>query len=371
MYDDPFSQAAVFRPEWEDEFLAAQYRPSDFQRWLTLVSVLFVLISLAVARAKLGELPDDCTCQQPTPSSNSLTYLLDCRRGWIGLFLCAPFSLALKGLIYCIPVDSYKHFHSPLVVFWVIVTYTLHVGGEVVRDSVHASGAMDLTPEVLALHPKLQNCLDVAHVVYSHDAAAGRRCRDLDPLKTMHMSWPWPWTHGCESMVFSALNISGLCEFQLVVLFLHLDVKAALVQNILCAVFLVAAVRVAGIGDARGLMHAVLMQLAVGTGISVCLFVENEKRRKQFAMAKVAKMVTHQSRALLHTLIPKNVLDRLASHRRSAAARSMLALGAAPPLCPACFGLGPAIVCSQFCVHFSNAAQGHRRSSLPYSCLAL
>ena len=51
--DDPFSQAAAFRAEWEDEFLTAQYRPSDFQRWLTLVSILFVIISLALPQRHL------------------------------------------------------------------------------------------------------------------------------------------------------------------------------------------------------------------------------------------------------------------------------------------------------------------------------
>ena len=37
--------------------------------------------------------------------------------------------------------------------------------------------------------------------------------------------------------------------------------------------------------------------------------------RTQFAMAKVAKYVTHRSRALLHTLIPKNILAKMAAMR--------------------------------------------------------
>ena len=121
--------------------------------------------------------------------------------------------------------------------------------------------------------------------------------------------------------MLSAVNIRGFCEFQPVLLFLHLDVKAALLQNILFAAFLVAAVQATSgtngsLGGFSGIAHAVLMQVAVRTGILMCLFVENEKRRKQFVMPKVAKILTQLSRALLHTLIPKNVLDRLAMHRR-------------------------------------------------------
>lgn len=322
MCDDPFSQAAVFRPEWEEELRAAQHRPADFQTWLTLAAVSFALISLSVARAELGALPDDCTCRV-TAKGSALTYLLDCRRGWLGVFLCAPFSLALKVVIFCIPADAYKRLHAPLVIFWVVVVYALRLGGEVLRDSARRTGQTDFAAEDLAMHPKLQNCLDVSHIVHGYHPEVGPSCRDLDSEKTVRMRWPWPGTHGCESMVFSAHNISALCEFQVVLVFLHSGARAALVQNIVCAALLVAAAtRVSGglhlERDVRGLLHAVVMQLVVGTGISVCLFVENEKRRKQFAMAKVARLVTRQSRALLGTLIPSNVLTRLASYRRFA-----------------------------------------------------
>jgi hypothetical protein len=320
MCDDPFSQAAVFRPEWEEELRAAQHRPADFQTWLTLAAGTFGLISVSVALAELGALPDDCTCRE-TAKGSALTYLLDCRRGWLGVFLCAPFSLALKGVIFWIPAGAYKRLHAPLVTFWVVVVYALRLGGEVLRDSARRTGQTDFTTEDLAMYPKLQNCLSVAHIVHSYDPEVGPSCRDLDPDKTMQMRWPWPGTHGCESMVFSTHNISALCEFQVVLVFLHSGVRAALVQNLVCAaLFVAAATRGPGgfhlVRDVRALFHAVVMQLVVGTGISVCLFVENEKRRKQFAMAKVARLVTRQSRALLGTLIPKNVLTRLASYRR-------------------------------------------------------
>jgi len=97
MYDDPFSNDAVFQPEWEAEFLKAEYQPSNFQKWLTLVTVLFVVVGLSVLRTKLGDLPDDCTCKLVRDESLlSRLYLWDCRRGWLGLILCVPFSLAMK-----------------------------------------------------------------------------------------------------------------------------------------------------------------------------------------------------------------------------------------------------------------------------------
>ena len=97
MYHDPFSNDAVFQPEWEAEFLKAKYQPSNFQTWLTLVTVLFVVVGLSVLRTKLGDLPDDCTCKLVRDESLlSRLYLWDCRRGWLGLILCVPFSLAMK-----------------------------------------------------------------------------------------------------------------------------------------------------------------------------------------------------------------------------------------------------------------------------------
>ena len=60
MYDDPFSQAAVFRPEWEHEFAQVQCHSVRFQSWLTLVAVSFSALSLSVVSARTAR--PNCAC---------------------------------------------------------------------------------------------------------------------------------------------------------------------------------------------------------------------------------------------------------------------------------------------------------------------
>jgi hypothetical protein len=48
MCDDPFSQAAVFRPEWEHEFSQVHCHSAHFQFWLTLSAISFSVVSLSV-----------------------------------------------------------------------------------------------------------------------------------------------------------------------------------------------------------------------------------------------------------------------------------------------------------------------------------
>lgn len=292
MSEDPFSQDAIFQPEWEAEFLKAQFQPAHFQTWLTLVTVLFVVVSASVLHAKLGDLPDDCTCHISREDSmlSRLYLFFDCRRGRLGLILCVPFSLAMKLVIYCIPLEYYKNFHTVLVVLWVTVTYGLNVTGDVVRDVSRSAGNTAYTLEDLALYPNLAKCLSISHIVYGNESHT-HTCHDTNPFKTMTMTWPWPDTHGCENIVFSPTNISGFCQFQLVVIFLHLDVTASIMQNVLCAAILVVAVQCAGIHDTLGLVHSVALHLFVGMGVSVGCYVERQKARKQVRLVLVVLCV--------------------------------------------------------------------------------
>ena len=52
MCDDPFSQAAVFRPEWEHEFSQVHCHSAHFQSWLTLSAISFSGVSLSVVSAR-------------------------------------------------------------------------------------------------------------------------------------------------------------------------------------------------------------------------------------------------------------------------------------------------------------------------------
>jgi hypothetical protein len=60
MCDDPFSQAAVFRPEWEHEFSQVHCHSAHFQFWLTLSAISFSVVSLSVVSSRTARTHAPC-----------------------------------------------------------------------------------------------------------------------------------------------------------------------------------------------------------------------------------------------------------------------------------------------------------------------
>ena len=139
-----------------------------------------------------------------------------------------------------------------------------------------------------------------------------RICNDTDPARTLINPWPYPGFTGCEYFTLSSKNTVNFVEFQGILLLTGVSSKVALGQSLVCGIMLGAGALLAGVNFLTTVGYCLVFFLLFGVGVSCVCEYECQEARQHFSLCRVANMVTRKSTALLHTLIPENVLLRMA-----------------------------------------------------------
>ena len=191
-----------FRPEWEREYMQAEYTSGMLLGFLRICIPFEVLLLLATATAEYGKLPEDCW-----EDANSGGVLWERRT----VIACTAAGLILSLLVALVaiitPAQSYWRLHEWCGVLWVLGTYVAALGAEVSRD--YARGMLPWKAGELPFW-----CKQIRHINVTMARREGswryhRVCHDEDPLNTLTIA-PHQFAC-CEFFVKTAKNTVSVC----------------------------------------------------------------------------------------------------------------------------------------------------------------
>jgi hypothetical protein len=187
-----------FLPEWEQEYMQAEYTPGMLLGFLGVVIPFNVLMWLATYTAEYGKFPEDCW--------DTGGVLLE-RRNLIACTWTLICSLLVALVAITTPAKSYWRLHEWCCVSWVLGTYVAVLGAEVSRD--YARGMLPWKAGELPSW-----CKQIRHINVTMARSEGswryhRVCHDEDPLNTLTIA-PHQFA-GCEFFVKTAKNTVSVC----------------------------------------------------------------------------------------------------------------------------------------------------------------
>jgi hypothetical protein len=186
-----------FRPEWEQEYMQAEYTPGMLLGFLRICIPFEVLLLLATATAEYGKLPEDCW---EDPSSGGVLWerrtVITCTAAGL---IC---SLLVALVATTTPAQKYWRLHEWCGLSWVLGTFVAALAAEVSRD--YARGMLPWKAGDLPFW-----CKQIRHINVTMARREGswryhRVCHDEDPLNTLTIA-PHQFA-GCEFFVKTAKN---------------------------------------------------------------------------------------------------------------------------------------------------------------------
>ena len=275
----------AFQPEWEDEFVETDYQPRPI---LATCCVAAVFFTISFFLGFFG----------PVSAGGD--------RAWIALtwgphLVCAFISAAMVRITYLhaahrFLIRRYNAICIGLTTYYYANLVWFNLMNEVRRARFQYSAAPYVTWGIDFSGP-----LPVRH------------CNDSDPVATWH-DWSLVGSAvGCNNMILSGNIVPFYALVSMLPAILRMRPAPALAAVAAMALVLVAAILAVG-SRTWLLLTAATFQLAAGVSAALMCRVRQRLAREQFAIAKGTKGAAKQNRTLLHTLIPKNVLGRLASH---------------------------------------------------------
>ena len=279
---------ATFRDEWEEEFQKSQFKRRTIRAASCIGSVFFLFqFAVQMLVGSDGEAGND-------------TWFF---ATWSPQLIC--------GLMYALTaaafsIDACRPFcmrHYDLICATTVVASCAGCAATYVL--VEARRALFQNP-------------DFPHIHWGIDYSSGwprRTCADADPART----WSFPPEHsinsnGCNNLVLSGGAFCLYVHLNLLPLIYRL--RASTAARVTAANAAVLSAAVAAVGSAGwALASALACQLAAG-GLAAPLCRRRAAlARRQFAVDKGIRRASERSESLLYTLIPRNVVDRLASWR--------------------------------------------------------
>ena len=278
-----------FQPEWEAEFVEADYRP----QWIlgvTSAGAVFFPSSFFYGFFKA----DTDRVAGGDTAWIAITWgpHMVC-----GVIMAAAFVLFVRNSAqrFCI-----RHYNA-LCAGLVIMIYMSTVWFNLVREIRRSKFQLASTPQV----------------AWSIQLTGGfplRSCHDSNPVLSIS-DWPFIGTAvGCNNLILSA-NVS--CLYALVSLLpfaLRMRAPAAAAVALCNALVLVLAVLATG-SRPWLLLSLAAFQLAAGLSAAAFCRAREALARRQFLVARHIRAAAESERRFLHTLMPDNVLSRLATHR--------------------------------------------------------
>eukprot|EP00960_Hanusia_phi_P074956 768351-Hanusia_phi.AAC.1 len=142
------------------------------------------------------------------------------------------------------------------------------------------------------------------------DGKFQRICTELDPVKAKIFSANVK-PSGCDSRIIDGRQMGLYLNVFLELIVFHLHWRRTLMLCVYMVVFLVVAVLSSG-SYVLSLITSAIFFLVAGISSSFFCFVRHENEKQTFAIAKRTRFASEQSRNLVNTLMPENVLSRIA-----------------------------------------------------------
>lgn len=291
---------------WEKEFWILETPKIIFDKWVNFLIIITLFNFLGLVHAPIGSAPEHCPADNWVSSGTLWTLLLYCP-----LFIPVVVSLLIRRFVRNMSSDRLSYLYPVLVVIWHFSFYWATMYVPLLREVMRIRGGHGV--------PRIEGrCARTAHVTVTANYSNGslwwlpkRTCIDRNQLKTV-LEWPFPFGPGCESMAFDS-SFPRHLEMLFLFPFLRCSWKTTAVGTLLTGAVVGFTALATGL-HGRQLCYILLLHSCVGCVTSFLCYVATQESRNHFAKIKQVKFTAKQSRKLLYTLIPPNVLARLASH---------------------------------------------------------
>ena len=285
-----FSEAG-WHEDWEEEFLDLHYSKERLRYWAWIASIVLFNFVVSIVLAPVGVLPEDCAEKSPL------------RQGRFARFVTLmPVMLNSLFIFLISRAVTHNRRYPMLAFFLVILGYSNELTSRVQRERVRGMGSAAAGPG---------RCSLVSHMKYS-SGTVPRTCIDTDPYKTL-THWPFPFAVGCNPSLVDS-GFANLATVQFLSFALNLTGRLALLVAASTSALLAACLLVLEGRVGPSLVYGVLLQMGIGCVVAALCHVSTQAARQQFSEGKHSRFAAEQSRKLLYTLIPPNVLARLAKH---------------------------------------------------------
>ena len=293
---------------WEWEFSALETPKDFFLKQLMIANLVVVLNWVCIAHVPIGDLPEHCPAESWFTRGVLWRYLL-----YSPLLLGSIVSVPMFWVTRNVSTGRYVSLlPALLVIFWLMNIFGMSVFIRLQRDLTRMWGGHSAGIAV-------GKCALISHVSVAADYsrhgslwAPVLTCADRNPLKTV-LEWPFPYASGCASHLFDA-TCPMLLEVFAFFLFLRCHWTTTATATALSGILLAICFLATGMRH-RHILYNLTFFTCVGSVQTFLCYVRTQDSRDKFAKIKHVKFAAKQSRQLLYTLIPPNVLSRLASHR--------------------------------------------------------
>jgi len=281
---------------WEDEFQSLEIQEAVFEKWVFSLIVVLVLNLVGLFAAPIGSTPEHCDTDWGSRS-----------RLWKIFFysptiIAAGLSYWLLQFVQSLERNRLQSMYPRLAMCWFMLLYGASVYIGLQRELVRIWGGEGRT----SIEGK---CGQAAHISVAVNYAAWRlptrTCTDSNPLKTLE-EWPFAFGWGCDSMLVDS-TFARCLEVLYVFIWLRCSWKTAATGAVLSGLGLAFFGLATGF-NGRHLVYSLLLHSSVGCVASFLCYIGKQERREEFAQIKHTNLAAMQSRQLLHTLIPPNVL---------------------------------------------------------------
>ena len=280
-----------FQAEWEEEFQETSFEPYD--------AVLVLILSTLYCCSQLIDTILDSTDKSVLngPSIWAVLALLPPT-------LCSAISVAsiVLLLLDCVRPWCRRHYNT----LCVIAILLLYVAVVLPPAAIEASRS---TPANSGAGWSIDFSTFPPH----------RTCNDSNPVASFEHPAAGTARVGCNSVLLSGSLCAACVLCNLLPRVCRTAPTHAAAVALLSALVLLGAAVTVGVLE-WGLVSAVAIQLGAGLGAALLCRLQCAAAREEFAAMKGTLFAAEQSRGLLHTLIPRDVLRCLAA-RDSAAAR--------------------------------------------------
>jgi hypothetical protein len=291
IYEGPEEPSVpIFRPAWESEYLETSFQPLEI-RIFSFISCIYYLLHFLIV-----------VCSDADDGA-------DGGRVWISLtWLPELYAAVSSAVIFSLSTLPQTHqlcrkAYDTICAYTVLVSYLAAVIPNVLLEVRRAGLQRE----------------DAAWISWGIDYSVfppARTCNDTDPMRSSSLTIAYATSLGCNNLIISGNIFSIYILHVLLPRVFRIGAPTAVAVALAASASLAAALLAVGsLPRDPGACSAIAFQLLVGLGAGYLCHVRKHISRQQFAVAKGTKFATEQNRNLLNTLIPHNVVQRLAGHK--------------------------------------------------------
>jgi hypothetical protein len=280
----------IFQSEWEEEYLETSFQAMELRIFNCITCFYCLLHFLAVVCSNVYDGADG-------------------DRFWVIVtWLPELYAAVSSVIVFCLCTLPQTHKFCSRI-YDAICAYTILV-------SYLAAVIPNALLEVRRARFQREDAAWISWGIDYSVSPPARTCNDTDPMRSSSLTIAYATSLGCNNLVISGNIFSIYILHVLLPRVFRIGAPTAVAVALVASAFLAAALLAVGsLPRDPGACSAIAFQLLVGLGAGYLCHVRKHISRQQFAVAKGTKFATEQNRNLLNTLIPHNVVQRLAGHK--------------------------------------------------------